>query len=62
VTLIPGDGIGVELTNSVKTIFKAANAPIEWDQYNFSGINPDGVVLNEAIESLRRNKVGLKGI
>ncbi|CCM03182.1 uncharacterized protein FIBRA_05304 [Fibroporia radiculosa] len=38
VTLIPGDGIGNEITDSVKEIFEYVNAPIEWEQYNVSGI------------------------
>ncbi|EIM88058.1 uncharacterized protein STEHIDRAFT_146164 [Stereum hirsutum FP-91666 SS1] len=63
VTLIPGDGIGNEITDSVKEIFEAANAPIEWDQYNVSGMSSQGEDLfKQAMESLKRNKVGLKGI
>lgn len=62
VTLIPGDGIGNEITDSVKEIFEAANAPIEWDQYNVSGMSSQGEDLfKQAMESLKRNKVGLKG-
>ncbi|KAI9141716.1 isocitrate dehydrogenase, NAD-dependent [Paraphysoderma sedebokerense] len=62
VTLLPGDGIGSEITSSVKTIFKAANAPIEWEQYNVSGEKIDDGLLKASVDSLRRNKVGLKGI
>ncbi|EMD40760.1 mitochondrial NAD-dependent isocitrate dehydrogenase subunit 1 precursor [Gelatoporia subvermispora B] len=63
VTLIPGDGIGAEITDSVKEIFKHVNAPIEWEQYNVSGMSSEGEELfKQAVESLRRNKVGLKGI
>lgn len=62
VTLIPGDGVGAEITDSVKEIFEAVNAPIEWDQYNVSGMSSTGESLfMEAMESLKRNKVGLKG-
>ncbi|OBZ70342.1 Isocitrate dehydrogenase [NAD] subunit 1, mitochondrial [Grifola frondosa] len=39
VTLIPGDGIGHEITESVKDIFEHVNAPIEWEQYNVSGMS-----------------------
>ncbi len=42
VTLIPGDGIGAEVTESVKTIFKADNVPIEWEQIDVSGRLDDG--------------------
>ncbi|KZO94799.1 hypothetical protein CALVIDRAFT_565209 [Calocera viscosa TUFC12733] len=63
VTLIPGDGIGTEITDSVKEIFEHVNAPIEWEQYNVSGETAMGEsLLVEAMESLKRNKVGLKGI
>ena len=62
-TLIPGDGIGAEITDSVKEIFEYVNAPIEWEQYNVSGVSSAGEVLfQEAVESLKRNRVGLKGI
>ncbi|KIJ56872.1 hypothetical protein M422DRAFT_149753 [Sphaerobolus stellatus SS14] len=63
VTLIPGDGIGAEITDSVKEIFEHVNAPIEWEQYNVSGMSSAGETLfKEAMESLKRNRVGLKGI
>ena len=62
VTLIPGDGVGAEITDSVKEIFEYVNAPIEWEQYNVSGMSSEGEVLfKQAMESLRRNRVGLKG-
>lgn len=63
VTLIPGDGIGAEITDSVKEIFEHVNAPIEWEQYDVSGLSSSGETLfKEAMESLKRNRVGLKGI
>src|ERR1700761_8416799 len=62
VTLIPGDGIGAEITESVKEIFESVNAPIEWEQYDVSGMSSSGEALfKQAMESLKRNKVGLKG-
>jgi hypothetical protein len=62
VTLIPGDGIGPELADSVKEIFKHLNVPVEWDQYNVTGeTGGDENVFKSAMESLKRNKVGLKG-
>ncbi|KAG9040716.1 isocitrate dehydrogenase (NAD(+)) idh1 [Tulasnella sp. UAMH 9824] len=63
VTLIPGDGIGAEITDSVKEIFEHVNAPIEWEQYDVSVETPGGeAVFKQALESLKRNRVGLKGI
>ncbi|CAG8630329.1 14673_t:CDS:2 [Dentiscutata erythropus] len=62
-TLIPGDGIGQETAAAVKTIFKAANVPIEWDQLDVTGYTQEGDILfKQSIESIRRNKVALKGI
>ncbi|KXJ96086.1 isocitrate dehydrogenase [Microdochium bolleyi] len=67
VTLIPGDGIGAEVAESVKTIFKADNVPIDWEQVDVSGVEsgPPGTsdaVFRESVASLKRNKLGLKGI
>jgi isocitrate dehydrogenase (NAD+) len=62
VTLIPGDGIGAEITDSVKEIFEHVNAPIEWEQYNVSGMSTAGEDLfRQAMDSLKRTRVGLKG-
>ncbi len=33
VTLIPGDGIGPEVTNSVTKVVEALGAPIIWERY-----------------------------
>ncbi|ORZ14427.1 mitochondrial NAD-dependent isocitrate dehydrogenase subunit 1 precursor [Lobosporangium transversale] len=63
VTLIPGDGIGQETASAVKTIFKAANVPVDWEQFDVSGYtSADDTTFKQSVESLRRNKVGLKGI
>lgn len=66
VTLIPGDGIGAEVAESVKTVFKADNVPIEWEQVDVSGVDTGDKhseeLFQESIASLKRNKLGLKGI
>ncbi|KAJ5514871.1 Isocitrate dehydrogenase NAD-dependent [Penicillium fimorum] len=66
VTLIPGDGIGAEVAESVKTIFKADNVPIEWEQVDVSGVDAGNKhseeLFRESLSSLKRNKLGLKGI
>lgn len=66
VTLIPGDGIGAEVSESVKEIFKADNVPIQWEQVDVSGMDTGDKhaeeLFRESIASLRRNKLGLKGI
>lgn len=47
----------------MKEIFEHVNAPIEWEQYNVSGVSSQGENLfREAMESLKRNRVGLKGV
>lgn len=61
-TLIPGDGIGNEMANSVKTIFKAAHVPVEWEQFDLTGESAqDPGLLKQTVDSIRRNKVALKG-
>merc|ERR1711939_1296385 len=66
VTLIPGDGIGAEVAEAVKTVFKADNVPIEWEQVDVSGVDTGDKhseeLFQESIASLKRNKLGLKGI
>jgi isocitrate dehydrogenase (NAD+) len=51
------------MADAVKTIFKAANVPIDWEQFNLSGYDevPDEKLLRQAMDSIRRNKVALKG-
>jgi isocitrate dehydrogenase (NAD+) len=58
VTLIPGDGIGPEISASVQKIFQAAGIPITWDVQK---VTPEKGVTQEVIDSLRRTKIGLKG-
>ncbi|GMM37532.1 isocitrate dehydrogenase (NAD(+)) [Saccharomycopsis crataegensis] len=59
VTLIPGDGVGEEITKSVVDIFKAERVPVDWEV--IKGDEREDVV-DAAVASLKRNKVGLKGI
>ena len=60
-TLIPGDGIGREMTDAVRTVFKAAHVPVEWEVVHLHPDQAGKVDLQKAYDSLRRNKVGLKG-
>uniref|UniRef100_B8Q7S6 Isocitrate dehydrogenase [NAD] subunit 1, mitochondrial n=1 Tax=Lipomyces starkeyi TaxID=29829 RepID=B8Q7S6_LIPST len=62
VTLIPGDGIGAEVAESVKAIFKADNVPIDWEQIDVTGVGASEEGFRESVQSLKKNKVGLKGI
>lgn len=64
VTLIEGDGIGPEITQSVKDIFAAARVPLEWEAENAgeSTLESKGELIPESlIASINRNKVALKG-
>jgi len=64
ITLIPGDGIGPEITQAVKDIFAAAQVPVQWEELNAGQTTFDqsGELLPQALlDSLERNKVGLKG-
>ena len=63
VTLIPGDGIGPEITASVKRIFSALEAPIEWDEQKagIPALQEYGELLpKKLLQSLEHNKVALK--
>jgi isocitrate dehydrogenase (NAD+) len=64
ITLIPGDGIGPEVTEAVARMFKAAALPIEWEHHDagvtaFKRFNQS--LPPELLESIKRNKVALKG-
>jgi isocitrate dehydrogenase (NAD+) len=64
ITLIPGDGIGPEVTEAAKRCIEATGVKIEWEeviagqtaQEKFGDVLPSKV-----IESIRKNKVALKG-
>ncbi|CAG0914009.1 unnamed protein product [Notodromas monacha] len=64
VTLIPGDGIGPEISAAVVKIFEAAEVPISWETVDVTPVKrPDGTfgIPQAAIDSVNRNLVGLKG-
>ena len=64
ITLIPGDGIGPEVTTAVERILKAAGLAIEWDRQDAGVVafKKYGQSLPpQLLESVRRNKVALKG-
>ena len=63
VTLIPGDGIGPEITDAVTQILKEAGAEIEWDIQTAGAdvAKTEGSPLpNRVIDSIKKNKVALK--
>ena len=64
ITLIPGDGIGPEVTEAVLRIFAAAGLDIEWDRHDAGvlAFEKTGETLPAALlDSIRRHRVALKG-
>ena len=62
--MIPGDGIGTEISASVMKIFEAAGAPISWDPVDVTPIKgTDGKmrIPQKAIDSVNGTRIGLKG-
>lgn len=62
VSLIPGDGVGKELCRSVQSVFAAARVPVDFEEVHLSGHSKDSHDLQHAIASLKKNRIGLKGI
>ncbi|KAI3386296.1 hypothetical protein SNEBB_007637 [Seison nebaliae] len=64
VTIIPGDGIGPEISDSIQKIFAAADIPIEWEPVDVTpvkGIDGNFHIPKLAIDSIRKNGIALKG-
>lgn len=60
-SLIPGDGIGPELMDSVKTVVDVAGSPIDFEEIPLSAERSSDEDMRRAILSVKRNGVGLKG-
>lgn len=64
ITLLPGDGIGPEVTGAVIAILEAAGVDIEWEKYF---VGAEAIALygdplpQEVIDSILRTKIALKG-
>jgi isocitrate dehydrogenase (NAD+) len=64
ITLIPGDGIGPEVSAAVQQILAAAGVEIAWEEiparaeFERRGVS---FLQSGVIESIRKNRVGLKG-
>ncbi|XP_069488520.1 isocitrate dehydrogenase [NAD] subunit beta, mitochondrial isoform X1 [Ambystoma mexicanum] len=63
VTMIPGDGVGPELMQSVKDVFKAADVPVVFDEFHLSEVQnmASEERLEEVLESMKLNRVAIKG-
>ncbi|MFM2141190.1 MAG: isocitrate dehydrogenase [Gemmatimonadota bacterium] len=64
VTLIPGDGIGPDITEATVRLLEAAGAPLAWDRQlaGMAAVQAHGDPLPEAtLASIRRTALALKG-
>lgn len=64
ITLLPGDGIGPEVTRAVTRIIECAGVEVDWDEHVLGleavnkGLDP---LPQEALDSIHTHKVALKG-
>src|SRR3990172_2685893 len=64
ITLIPGDGTGPEITEATVRVLEATGVQFDWDvrEAGIGAAEQYGSVLpDEVLESIRRNKVAIKG-
>ncbi|XP_066526955.1 isocitrate dehydrogenase [NAD] subunit gamma, mitochondrial [Hoplias malabaricus] len=61
VTLIPGDGIGPELLNHVRELFRFSCVPVDFEVVNVNSSSTNEDEIHNAITAIRRNGVALKG-
>ncbi len=64
VTLIPGEGIGPEVAAATRRILEASGVHIDWEEIagrSDSSADQGKSVNQAAVESVRRNRVALKG-
>ncbi|MFH0856217.1 MAG: isocitrate/isopropylmalate dehydrogenase family protein [Candidatus Omnitrophota bacterium] len=64
ITLIPGDGIGPEVSDAAKRCIEATGVKIDWEEAlaGAEALEKTGELLPKAtIDSIKRNKVALKG-
>ena len=64
ITLIAGDGIGPEVTDSVVRIVETAGLQVDWEPHlaGVLALERHGSTLpHELLDSIRRNKIALKG-
>ncbi|MDD5097911.1 MAG: isocitrate/isopropylmalate family dehydrogenase, partial [Candidatus Omnitrophica bacterium] len=64
ITLIPGDGIGYEVSLAAQRCIEATGVDIEWEQVSAGQdeFNKTGQLLPQSVlDSIKKNKVALKG-
>ena len=64
ITVIPGDGIGPEITSATLRVLEALDCDIDYDE-QLAGVSAldigKDLVPTETLESIRRNRIALKG-
>jgi len=64
ITVIPGDGIGPEITDATVRVLEATGVDFDWE-YREAGVDAaekyGSVLPEEVLESIRKNKVAIKG-
>jgi len=64
ITLIPGDGVGPEITEATRRVVEATGVEIDWDVHEIgeAALATHGTPLPEVVlQSIRRSRVALKG-
>ncbi|TET12835.1 MAG: NAD-dependent isocitrate dehydrogenase, partial [Dehalococcoidia bacterium] len=64
ISLIPGDGIGPEITEATRRVLEATGVAIDWDvqEVGETALEKYGTPLpEEVLRSIKKNKVALKG-
>merc|ERR1712223_1673584 len=61
--MVPGDGVGPELMDSVQAVLKSINAPLTFDQLHLSEVqHRTSTSLDNVVKSINKNGVALKGV
>lgn len=64
VTLIKGDGIGPEITESLKKVVSSLKVDIEFEEINagLTVFEKEGVYIPQTLfDSIKKNKIAIKG-
>jgi isocitrate dehydrogenase (NAD+) len=64
ITLLPGDGIGPEVADAARHVIEAAGVSVEWEVFSApleNGKRVGEFPRSQAVKSVRRNHVALKG-
>jgi len=64
ITLIPGDGIGPEISEAMKKVVEATGIKIQWEIQNAGEevyLKEGNPLPERVIESIKKNKIAIKG-